>query len=285
MRWPYPTHVWRLLRPLHHCRPTMKFLSSLSYLKQLPVCGLMVAIVLLSTGHLEAIPGITLSATRRCAQFRRKWPCLPHQKHSVALRAGRLLVDLSGVVSSSSNRQVRASTAHTRLSFPAAAFSLVRYRLSPTSVTSSAEFSASWRTFTRVVGSCRRSSLWRSLDATPQIKRATNSFSDFPSRRPNSATCCAKSQIDWFFRCLRPLNRTASHIRGSLGSRCPDHGVSAHPSRCPKGCLVGRVLIEQRHSLTARGWRLDARTGECQGWALTGVCDSCHYKFPDRPPL
>ncbi|KRZ81772.1 hypothetical protein T08_13535 [Trichinella sp. T8] len=69
----------------------------------LPVCGLMVAIVL-SAGCLEVVAGITLAATRRCGQSRRKWPCSPHRKHTVALLAGRLLFDLSSVVCSWSNR-------------------------------------------------------------------------------------------------------------------------------------------------------------------------------------
>ncbi|KRX12744.1 hypothetical protein T07_2610 [Trichinella nelsoni] len=180
----------------------------------LPVCGLIVAIVL-SAGRLEVVAGITLAATRRCGQSRRKWPCSPHRKHSVALRAGRLLFDLSSVICSWSNRRFRASTAWAMLSFPASAFSVVRCRLPPTSVSSSAAFSASWRAFTSVVGSRRRSSLWTSFDATPQMKRATNSLSDFPARRPNSATSWANSRIDWFFRCFRPLNRTASCIRDS----------------------------------------------------------------------
>ncbi|XP_003381562.1 hypothetical protein Tsp_07251 [Trichinella spiralis] len=174
----------------------------------------MVAIVL-SAGRLEVVAGITLATTRRCGQSRRKWPCSPHQKHSVALRAGRLLFDLSSVVCSWSNRQVRASTAWTRLPFPASAFSVVRCRLHSTSVSSSAAFSASWRAFTSVVGSRRRSSLWTSFDATPQMKRATSSFSDILARRPNSATSWANSRIDWFFRCFRTLNRTASCIRDS----------------------------------------------------------------------
>ncbi|KRX79221.1 hypothetical protein T06_12689 [Trichinella sp. T6] len=145
----------------------------------LPVCGLMIAI-LLSAGRLRVIAGITLAATRRCGQSRMKWPCPPHRKHSVALRAGRLLFDLSSVVCSWSNSRVRASKASARLSFPASAFSVVRCRLPPTSVSSSAALSASWRAFTSVVGSRRWSSLWTSFDATPQMKRATSSLSDFP---------------------------------------------------------------------------------------------------------
>ncbi|KRX54284.1 hypothetical protein T09_15186 [Trichinella sp. T9] len=139
----------------------------------LPVCGLMIAIVL-SAGRLRVVAGITLAATRRCGQSRIKWPCSLHRKHFVALRAGRLLFDLSRVVCSWSNSRVRASKASARLSFPASAFSVVRCRLPPTSVSSSAALSASWRAFTSVVGSRRRSSLWTSFDATPQMMLPTH---------------------------------------------------------------------------------------------------------------
>ncbi|KRY00500.1 hypothetical protein T4E_986 [Trichinella pseudospiralis] len=58
----------------------------------LSVCGLMVAIVFLSAGHLEAVAGLTFAATHRCGQSRRKWSHSPHHEHSVAPRAGRVLV-------------------------------------------------------------------------------------------------------------------------------------------------------------------------------------------------
>ncbi|XP_003368595.1 conserved hypothetical protein [Trichinella spiralis] len=278
MRWPYPTPAWRLLRPLHHYRPTAKFANG------------------------EHVAGLRVDSChrplRRSSRSRRWHPsscdaslrAIP--KEMTLFTASEALRCPSG---GWSNRRFRASTAWAMLSFPASAFSVVRCRLPPTSVSSSAAFSASWRAFTSVVGSRRRSSLWTSFDATPQMKRATKSLSDFPARRPNSATSWANSPIDWFFRCFRPLNRTA---RTHRGRRCQENGVSARPRRCPEVILAGTVLSEQQYSLKAWRWQLAARMerpSQQKNLPLTrairldpfpgrmsGVGRNRHFQFPSR---